>query len=146
MTVYAHIKTTRAIHDYSSISFGSKNSIDVWFVTVSQSLSDKTASEVREILGINTQGIWITVPYENKFWVVTNTTQEFNVQEFASADLENIYTMFEIDEALAQKADIEHTHTSNEILDLNNVIEENMAILSDDINAFLDAMIQELLN
>lgn len=145
MTVYAHIKTTRATNDYGSISFNSKNAIDVWLVTVSQSLSEKSRSEVQEILGIVNYGIWITFPYKNYFWVITNLPQEFSVQEFLSADLEDVYTKYELDTVLSQKAEISHAHAASDILDLDDVIQQNMDILSDDINSFLDDLIQELL-
>lgn len=145
MTVYAHIRTERTPHEYSSISFKGGET-DVWFVTISQSLSGKTSQEIIEILNIATYGIWITTPYQNKFWVITNAPEGFNVQELASADLNEVYTMFEIDEALDDKADIEHSHISEDILDLNEVIEEHMAILSSDINNFLDKLCLELLD
>lgn len=145
MTVYAHIKTTRVNYGSDNVTFNNKDGIDVWLVTVPQSLSEKTSSEIKQILGITSHGIWITFPYKNCFWVITYLPNEFDVQEFKSADLEDIYTKHDIDVALAKKANASHTHSSNEITDLDETIEEHMDVMADDINNFFDTLTQALL-
>lgn len=145
MTVYAHITTTRAMGNYGNISFNG-NLTDVWFVTISQSLSNKTSDEVKEILGIEEYGIWITTPFDNLFWIVNYNLDGLVVEEVASANLDNVYSMFEVDMALQEKADINHTHTTNDITDLQTILTRRMGEMSDDINIFLEKLTQALLD
>ena len=147
MTVYAHIRTTRALHGYGAVPLNpTSEEMDVWFIAISESLSNKTAIEVKNILNIDSYGIWITIPFDNKFWIISNTIEGFNVQEFASANLDDVYTILEIDEALAEKADVEHTHSSEDILDLDFTIQNHINELTDDINLFLDKLTRALIN
>ncbi len=101
---------------------------------------------MKNILNIDSYGIWITIPFDNKFWIISNTIEGFNVQEFASANLDDVYTILEIDEALAEKADVEHTHSSEDILDLDFTIQNHINELTDDINLFLDKLTRALIN
>lgn len=147
MTVYAHIRTTRALHGYGAVPLNpTSGEMDIWFITISESLSNKTIIEVKNILNIDSYGIWITTPLDNKFWIVSNTVEGFNVQEFASANLDDVYTILEIDEALAEKADIEHTHSSEDIIDLELTIQNRINEFSDDVNLFLDNLTRALIN
>ena len=147
MTVYAHIRTTRTLHGYGAVPLNpTSDEMDIWFITISESLSNKTIIEVKNILNINSYGIWITTPFDNKFWIVSNTVEGFNVQEFASANLDDVYTILEIDEALAEKADIEHTHSSEDIIDLELTIQNRINEFSDDVNLFLDNLTRALIN
>ena len=130
MTVYAHIRTTRALHGYGAVPLNpTGGEVDVWFITISESLSNKTAMEVKSILGIDAYGVWITIPLNTKFWIVRNTVEGFNVQEFASANLDDVYSILEVDEALENKADIEHTHSPNDIVDLELTIQYQSIIM-----------------
>lgn len=148
MTVKAHIRTTKALHGYGAVDLNpTLDEIDVWFITISESLSNKTAIEVKNILNIqNEYGVWITIPFQNKFWIINNNIEGFNVQEFDTVDLDNIYTIFEVDEALATKADVEHTHSTNDILDLNPVINGYVGELSDKFDLFIDELTRGLIN
>lgn len=144
MTVYAHISTLRAENDTGFYANFTEKSVDVWFVVVYQSLSNKTADEVRELLNINKNGIWITTPFKNNFWVVTNNINGLDVQEFKSADLSDIYNKLEIEEMLSQKADIQHQHLPQDIEGLEIVISDNIDESMRDVNNFIDKLAQAL--
>lgn len=144
MTVYAHINTLRAESDTGFYANFTEKSVDVWFVVVYQSLSNKTADEVRELLNIDKNGIWITTPFKNNFWVVTNNINGFDVQEFKSADLSDIYNKLEIDAMLSQKADIQHQHLPKDIEGLEIVISDNIDESMRDVNNFIDKLAQAL--
>lgn len=144
MTVYAHINTLRAENDTGFYANFTEKSVDVWFVVVYQSLSNKTADEVRELLNINQNGIWITTPFKNSFWVITNNINGFDVQEFKSADLNDIYNKLEIDERFAQKANIKHQHLPKDIEGLEVVISDNIDESMRDVNNFIDKLTQAL--
>lgn len=147
MTVYAHILTTRVDRDYRAMSFDSmSNVVDVWFVIISQSLSNLTADEIKEVVGINNYGIWITTPVHNHFWMITYNSKEFKIQEFTTAEMDNVYTMFEVDEALEGKADINHIHTPQDVEGLELFVKQHNNQISDDMNLFIDELTQAFIN
>lgn len=147
MTVKAHIRTRRAFNEYGTALNPTQKEIDVWLITITESLTNKTVMEVKGIIGIqNETGIWITTPLDNKFWIITNNSEGFNVQEFETAKLDDFYTIFEIDEALDGKADAKHKHMPEDIIDLVPVIESEVSVLTDNFNLFFEKLIRELTN
>lgn len=144
MTVKAFIMTTRALNDNGRVSLQFSNNtndgsmVDVWFVTISESLSNKTNDEISEILDIRDYGVWITSPYENKFWIVSYLSDGFNVEELSSATFNDVYDRLEIDSLLEEKADIDHIHSIDDISDLNEKINLATSELAEEVNFLMD--------
>lgn len=147
MTVKAYIMTTRVGNENGKLSLQFSNNkqesmVDVWFVTISESLSGKTNDEIAELLDIRDYGVWITSPYENSFWVVSFLDSGFSVEEMQTATMDKVYTKFEIDEALSNKADIAHTHVLEDLPDFEAKLNLELNELADDVNLLMDNLAQ----
>ena len=151
MTVKAYIMTTRVGSENGKLSLQFSNNkqesmVDVWFVTISESLSGKTNDEIAELLDIRDYGVWITSPYENSFWVVSFLDSGFSVEELATTTLTNVYNKFEINEVLANKADIHHTHVLEDLPDFEAKLRLELDELADDVNLLIDNLAQAFIH
>lgn len=151
MTVKAYIMTTKVGSENGKVSLQFSNNknesmVDVWFVTISESLSDKTNDEIVEILDIRDYGVWITSPYENSFWVISFLDSGFSVEEIPTATMDKVYTKFEIDSVLANKADIAHTHVLEDLPDFEVRLNAGLNELADDVNTLMDNLAQAFIH
>lgn len=118
MTVKAYILTTRVIDGDGKFGLGfideTGEFIDVWYVAISESLTDKTESQIREMLDIRGYGVWITTPYKNKFWIVTDTREGFHVEDYDAVDFG--YVEEQINEKINTKFN-EHEEDVSQFID-----------------------------